>query len=116
MIIVAATHRGSQTQLGIRMGERTEKSLIAAGHVCCPEEAIVRAWTHAATALRGEQTAFRFIVQRRLLEGYFRLGWRVRSLPMLRALREFARATQGMSVDFVYRTGSEGRAAARRRP
>lgn len=104
MITIAATHHRGATWLGTRVGNSTQKSKVEVGPVCCPEEAILRAWTYAATTLCAPRAEIRIVVNRRLLEGYLRLGWSPRSLPILRALRNFARTVHGTSIEFIYRS------------
>lgn len=101
MITIAATHRAGRTEFGVREGNLIRRGQIDAGRVCCPEEAILVAWTHAAASV-ARDVDVRVVVTRRLLEGYLRLGWRPGSLRMLRALRAFAASVRGMRVEFVY--------------
>jgi len=101
MITIAATHRQGRTEFGIRDGDLTRRGLLDAGRVCCPEEAILAAWAHAAASVARDADV-RIVVTRRLLEGYLRLGWRPGSLRMLRALRGFAASVRDLRVEFVY--------------
>jgi hypothetical protein len=102
MIVIAATHRAGRTEFGVREGDLIRRGLLDAGRVCCPEEAILVAWSHAATSV-ARDVDVRIVVTRRLLEGYLRLGWRPGSLRMLRALRGFAASLQGLRVQFIYK-------------
>jgi hypothetical protein len=102
MITIAAAHRHRRTRFGIREGKLIQRGQLDAGAVCCPEEAILMAWTHAVASVNPGADV-RIVVTRRLLEGYLRLGWRPGSLRMLRALRDFARSIRGLHVEFVYR-------------
>lgn len=102
-VTIAAIQRRSRTVVGIRLGDRLERFNLDAADTWCPDEAIVRGWTKAVEKAREwGATAFTIVVNRPLLAGYLRSGWRIRSLAMLSAMRAFASATAGVELEFRY--------------
>lgn len=87
----------------MRFGSRLERFIRTSVDDSCADEAIVRGWTEAIEKAREwGATHVTVVVNSRLLSGYLRSGWRIRSLAMLSAMRAFAYATSGVRLDFRY--------------
>ena len=88
----------------MRFGDRLQRFTRTATDDSCADEAIVRGWTEAIEkAHQWGVTHVTVVVNSRLLSGYLRFGWRIRSLAMLSAMRAFADATNGVGLEFRYR-------------
>lgn len=105
--VVAAIHRPrrQETEVGVKIRDLVLKEhLQFSGH--SGDEAVLLGW------IRGVQVAQEMgadevivAVNRQVLEGHLRLGWKVRSLAMLAAWKTFAMEVQGLKHSFTYKTG-----------
>jgi hypothetical protein len=100
--VVGVIHRRGRTCVGVRVGTTVYKEWIPFEGVAA-DEAVLRGWIRGMESARQSGAAsVTIVVNRALLGGQLRLGWKVRSLSLLKAWREFSHAAADLPVNFRY--------------
>src|SRR5688572_29223764 len=74
--IIGAIHRGGVTRLGVRIGTTVQKEWIPSAGVAA-DEAVLRGWIRGLQLARDlGATEVGIVVNRPILEGHLRLGWK----------------------------------------